>query len=97
MKIKTKIHDPIGSFQFIQYLFGEESRPSLFKLCRRSHVREGESFAEIDLRDRHFWIQDQLFADVLYATVVVIVERCGGVGVYPFVVDLEDEKRQKEG
>lgn len=97
MKIKRKIHDPIGSLQFIEYLFREESRPSLFKLCRRSHVREGESFAEIDLRDRHFWIQDQLFADVLYATVVVIIERRSRVGVYPLVVDLEDEKRQKEG
>lgn len=76
-------------------MLGEESRSGLLEFGRRSHVRERESLAEIDLGDRHFWIKDQLLADVLHPAVIVIIEGCRGVGVYPLVVDLE-EKTLKE-
>lgn len=71
------------------YLLGEESRSGFLEFGRRSHVRKRESLAEIDLGNRHFWIEDQLLADVFHPAVIVIIEGCRGVGVYPLVVDLE--------
>lgn len=78
----------------VSYLLGEESRSGILEFGRRSHVRKRESLAEIDLGDRHFWIKDQLLADVFHPAVVVIIEGCRGVSVYPLVIDLEKKKER---
>lgn len=75
-------------------MLGEEPGPGLLELRRRPHVGEREPLAQIDLRDRDLRVQDQLLADVLHAAVVVVVERGCRVGVYPLVVDLQDESSE---